>query len=70
MDALSITQTIFYAVASIVLVILGGLLVAAALRLLGILNEVKSVADGFKFIYDSIKNAAGKIVRPIRHRKE
>ena len=70
MDALSITQTIFYAVASLVLIVLGAILFAAALRLLGILKDARDVSKGIKGLYTVTRRAADRFFRSAKGKKE
>ncbi len=70
MDALSITQTIFYAIASIVLIVLGGILVAVSLRMLGVLKDAREVSKGIKLFYTKIARTASKFFGSAKNKQK
>ncbi|HAS80655.1 MAG: hypothetical protein UR25_C0002G0013 [Candidatus Nomurabacteria bacterium GW2011_GWE1_32_28] len=62
MDALIISQTIFYAVSSVVIIVIGVLLMIVVYYMIGILKNTRSVSDDIFQTYAKTKISIKKII--------
>ncbi|MCF7834384.1 MAG: hypothetical protein K9L98_03750 [Candidatus Pacebacteria bacterium] len=66
MEALTLTQTIFYAVASVVMTVLGVLLAIIAFRIIFVLKSVSLLSKDIKHLYSKFAGVISKLTRIVR----
>ncbi len=67
MVALTVSQTIFYIVASIGIIVLTVMLVMVIYYLLNILRNTRDVTEDIKQVYHKTKRKVGKIIKSIKN---